>query len=240
MPNLSPDLHPQYRALVEESGQVACQLAESFPTDAWAVAALALLHNLAHDEAGEVKCWRRCLELEAGFSSAYHHLALRAMDRGEHERAEALLREALPAPAAPCVRIHPLVTRARAFIDDRHAEDVSLARVAAALGTTRSYLSTLFRRHCGLTLTDYVHRVRIRRAIVLLRSTADSLAEVAFTVGYRSYRHFHRSFRRLTGLAPKEWVRRARSGQRPPVPTLLPSAGQPRGESPLADAPFDH
>ncbi len=95
VPNLSPDLHPQYRALVEESGQVACQLAESFPTDAWAVAALALLHNLAHDEAGEVKCWRRCLELEAGFSSAYHHLALRAMDRGEHERAEALLREAL-------------------------------------------------------------------------------------------------------------------------------------------------
>ncbi len=151
-----------------------------------------------------------------------------------------LLREVLPAPGDPCVRVHPLVTRARAFIDDRHAEDVSLARVAARLGTTRSYLSTLFRRHCGLTLTEYVHRVRVRRAIGLLRSGRDSLSEVAFAVGYRSYRHFHRSFRRLTGLSPKEWVRRARAGERPPVPFLLPGEERPAGESAVADPPVDH
>ncbi len=151
-----------------------------------------------------------------------------------------LLRDVLPSPGSPCVRVHPLVARARAFIDDHHSEDVSLARVAARLGTTRSYLSTLFRRHCGITLTEYIHRVRVRRAIGLLRSGKDSLAEVAFAVGYRSYRHFHRSFRRLTGLAPKEWVRRARSGQRPPVPFLLPGEQRPAGESPVAEHPVDH
>jgi Flp pilus assembly protein TadD len=95
VPKPAADLHPQYRALVEESAEVACQLVESFPSDAWAVAALASLHNLAHDDAAEATCWQRCLALEAGFSPAYHHLALRAMDRGEYERAEALLREAL-------------------------------------------------------------------------------------------------------------------------------------------------
>jgi tetratricopeptide (TPR) repeat protein len=95
VPRLAAGLHPQYRALLEESRDVACRLAASFPTDAWAVAALGLLHNLAHDEAGEVTCWQRCLELEAGFSSAYHRLAVRAMDGEEYRRAETLLREAL-------------------------------------------------------------------------------------------------------------------------------------------------
>jgi len=94
-PKLAPDLHPQYRALLDESGRVACQLVESFPSDAWAVAALALLHNLAHDETGEATCWERCLELQDDFTPAYHHLASRTMDRGEYGRAERLLREAL-------------------------------------------------------------------------------------------------------------------------------------------------
>ncbi len=151
-----------------------------------------------------------------------------------------LLREALPAPAEARLRVHPLVARARAFIDDHYVEDVSLARVAAHLGATRSYLSTLFRRHCGVTLTEYIHRVRVRRAIGLLRSRAGSLSEVAFAVGYRSYRHFHRSFRRLTGLAPREWVRRARAGERPAVPPLLPGERRPGGESPVAELPIDH
>jgi len=94
-PKLAPDLHPQYRALLEESAGVASELVESFPTDVWAVAALARLHNLAHDEAAEVECWQRCLELQDDFTPAYRHLALRAMDLQEDARAERLLREAL-------------------------------------------------------------------------------------------------------------------------------------------------
>lgn len=92
-PNFAPDLHPDYRALLEEAEGVVRQLLRSFPQDARAVAALARLHNLAHDEQAEDTCWQRCLELDREYSQAYHRLAVRAIDRGEYQRGESLLRD---------------------------------------------------------------------------------------------------------------------------------------------------
>jgi Flp pilus assembly protein TadD len=105
LPEISPQLHPQYRTLLEESLRVTTQLVEAFPADAQAVAALALLHNLAHDEAGEAACWQRCLELEGAGPQAYEHLARRAADRGDYQRAEALAREALAENPAQTVLV---------------------------------------------------------------------------------------------------------------------------------------
>ena len=95
VPKVAPDLNPQYRELAEESRQVACRLVQSFPSDAQAVAALALVHNLAHDDAGEVACWQQCLELDHSFLMAYSNLARRAAGKREYEKAETLLREAI-------------------------------------------------------------------------------------------------------------------------------------------------
>jgi tetratricopeptide (TPR) repeat protein len=95
LPVASPDVSPQYHALVEELRQAVDQLVRSSPTDVRAVTALARLHNLAHDDAGEVACWRRCLELDPRYLPAYTVLATRSMNKGEYQEAEALLREAL-------------------------------------------------------------------------------------------------------------------------------------------------
>jgi tetratricopeptide (TPR) repeat protein len=100
VPTAAPDLHPQYRALLDEARRVACRVVESFPTDAQAVAVLAQLHNLAHDDAGEVACWQRCLELDRNFLMAYSSLATRAANKGEHQQAEDLLRKAIQVPGA--------------------------------------------------------------------------------------------------------------------------------------------
>ena len=78
---------------------------QSFPSDAQAVAALALVHNLAHDDAGEVACWQKCLELDRKFLMAYSNLARRATEKGEYEKAETLLREAIQAGLRPISQI---------------------------------------------------------------------------------------------------------------------------------------
>jgi len=100
VPRVAFDGYPQHRALLEELAQVAGRMVRSFPTDASAVAALAMVHNLAHDDAGEVACWRRCLELDPAFLPAYSNLSTRAANKGEYQEAEVLLREAMRLPGA--------------------------------------------------------------------------------------------------------------------------------------------
>ena len=120
LPNVAPGLDPKYVASVEEAQEVAHRLVQSFPTDARAAAAMAILHYLAHDEAGEAACWQRCLDLDRGFSQAYRCLAERARDMGEYARAEALLREAIVVdPKAP--EFHDLL--ATALLDQGKLEE---------------------------------------------------------------------------------------------------------------------
>lgn len=99
IPELKADLDPAYRKLMVEAQEVTRRVAESFPEDAEAVAIVAMLHHLAHDRAGEEKCWRRCLELDESFSRAYQWLALRATEDGDYAKAEALMRQAMDAGA---------------------------------------------------------------------------------------------------------------------------------------------
>ncbi len=100
LPTLAEDLNPEYRALAEEAKQAVARVLAEYPHDVQAVAALAHLHNLAHDDAGEVVCWQRCLELDADFLPAYSSLAMRAANRGEYQEAEQLLRRAMAVPGA--------------------------------------------------------------------------------------------------------------------------------------------
>lgn len=105
-------------------------------------------------------------------------------------------------------QINPLTLRARRFIEEHSTETISLSTVARALGVAPNYLSTLFRRQSGMTLTEYIHKTRIEHAERLLHRGERPLSRVAQNVGYRNYRHFYRSFRRVRGLCPAEFVKR--------------------------------
>jgi AraC-like DNA-binding protein len=102
---------------------------------------------------------------------------------------------------------HPAVSRAKAFIHESYHRKISLREVATHLGLSRTYLSTLFRRECGLTLTEYLHRVRMKQAQELIRSGSGALSWVATRVGYQNYRGFHRHFVRFQNASPKRFQR---------------------------------
>ena len=101
LPELTADLDPQYRMLLEEGLDASRRLIEAFPDSPDATGTVAMLHHLAHDKANEAVCWRRCLELDPAFARAYQWLATRATDDGNYEEAETLIRQAM---AAGCSR----------------------------------------------------------------------------------------------------------------------------------------
>ena len=90
-------------------------------------------------------------------------------------------------------------------VDASIDSDLSLKRFANELFLNTSYLSSLFKKETGMTLTNYVNQHRINYAKRLLKSTTLSIQSVATTVGITDIHYFTRLFRRETGLSPREY-----------------------------------
>ncbi|HXG16998.1 MAG TPA: response regulator [Calidithermus sp.] len=106
----------------------------------------------------------------------------------------------------PRVRLGPPVVRLVAAV----STDYATARVDAladTVGLSASHLGRLFREQVGLTLRDYVMRVRIEVAKELLRETGDKTAAIAEAVGFSDESHLARTFRRHDGQPPSAYRR---------------------------------
>jgi len=79
--------------------------------------------------------------------------------------------------------------------------------LAQLQGINASYLSSLFRRETGQTVTDYVNRKRIRLAMRLLGTTKLQVQTVALRCGISDVNYFSKLFRKYTQRTPKEYRR---------------------------------
>lgn len=105
----------------------------------------------------------------------------------------------------PRVGAEPLaVARARALIEERYAERLTLATLGEAAALSPFHLVRAFRRAYGVPPHVYLESVRIREAQRLL-ATGIALAEVAYAVGFSSQSHFTTRFRRVLGVTPGQY-----------------------------------
>ena len=110
---------------------------------------------------------------------------------------------------------HPLVERAQAYIEDHYQGRVGLSAVARQLHVSANYLSRLFRKETGMTLTAYIHRVRLEHARMLLAAGDHSISEIAYLVGYQTYRDFYRNFVKYERASPRQARRKLSAAQAP-------------------------
>ena len=99
---------------------------------------------------------------------------------------------------------------ARALLQDRALESLSLRGVAAELGLHPTHFARAFRQHTGMTPGRFVRSIRLARAMALLAETDRPLRDVAAATGFADQSHLTRSLRRETGLTPAEYRRRSR------------------------------
>lgn len=123
-------------------------------------------------------------------------------------RFRACLAQLLPAASTESCPRHPTAARAIAYIEENYQRRIFLSSVAMALNISPNYLSRLFRRETGATLTAYIQRRRLDHARVLLVQGRHSLSEIAYRVGYQNYRDFYRNFVKYENASPREVRRR--------------------------------
>lgn len=98
-----------------------------------------------------------------------------------------------------------LVQQVISRVDYDLGADLSLKANAEALNVNASYLSSLFRKEMGVTLTDYVNRKRVEHAMYLLSNTTLSISSVGQYCGIQDDNYFTKMFKKYTGKTPKQF-----------------------------------
>jgi AraC-like DNA-binding protein len=104
---------------------------------------------------------------------------------------------------------HAAVRRARAYLQDRWDQPVSLAELAAVAGLSRFELIRRFRRQNGLTPHAFQRDLRIDQARAMLGGGVPAAA-VAAACGFADQPHLSRVFKRMVGVTPGAYARAVR------------------------------
>lgn len=83
--------------------------------------------------------------------------------------------------------------------------DISVGSVAQHLGLSEGHLSHLFKKETGNTVTNYLTRYRIHKAMELLRDCRAKVYQVAEQVGYKDITYFSATFKKYAGMSPSEY-----------------------------------
>jgi len=103
---------------------------------------------------------------------------------------------------------NPVVDRAIGYIQSHLTDKLSVEEIAANAGYSASYFSHLFAEETGLSPYQFVVKSRIEHAQQLLKTTRQTVQEIAFQCGFNSAANFCYTFRRLVGTSPHEYRRR--------------------------------
>ncbi|HMF41257.1 MAG TPA: helix-turn-helix transcriptional regulator [Polyangia bacterium] len=79
-------------------------------------------------------------------------------------------------------------------------------QIAAKLDISLSRLARVFKAEMGMSLVEYRNRLRLDRFAVLLDKGRTNLLEAALAAGFGSYAQFHRVFRALRHMTPREYL----------------------------------
>ena len=99
----------------------------------------------------------------------------------------------------------PLIKQVITQIDNDLSADLSLGTLAAAAGYNASYLSAVFKKETGQTLTEYVTRKRMEHAVFLLNATSMQIQTVAAYCGVPDVCYFTKLFKKVMGKTPTEY-----------------------------------
>ncbi|WP_217593613.1 response regulator [Cohnella sp. GbtcB17] len=110
------------------------------------------------------------------------------------------------AGAAPPAESVSTADRICRLIDQEYNKEIDLSYIADKVGFNASYISKLFSRERGETITDYLNRVRIDKAKQFLRDHPSlKVYEIAHIVGYGDKIYFQKLFKRTVGVTPNEY-----------------------------------
>lgn len=91
------------------------------------------------------------------------------------------------------------------YIGERYTTDLTLMEIADKFHMSYKYFSRYFKNTFNTTLSDYIMKLRLERAELLLSSTELSVTEISLQTGFNNISFFIRSFKKAYGMTPLQY-----------------------------------
>ena len=91
------------------------------------------------------------------------------------------------------------------YIEQHYQEELTLQHISDRFHLSREYISRRFKQELGENLSDYITRIRIDKAKLLLMNPQLRIVRIAEMVGYQDEKYFSKVFKKVTGLSPNQY-----------------------------------
>ena len=99
----------------------------------------------------------------------------------------------------------PTVQKSIVIIESDLSAYLTLSSIAEQQNISPGYLSAVFKKETGKTITEYIREKRVKHAIYLLETTHLQIQTVALHCGIVDLQYFSKIFKKHTGKTPKEY-----------------------------------
>ncbi|MBS5080531.1 MAG: response regulator [Clostridiales bacterium] len=133
-------------------------------------------------------------------SERYRESADRGLPSSEGSRAEGGRTD-----GARSVDIQDVIRDIEDTVRKNCSEKYTLSGLALKYHLSEAYLSTVFKKTNGLSLTAFIMQVKVERAKELMMTTQGKIWDIAAQVGYPDQHYFTKVFKKVTGESPTEY-----------------------------------
>ena len=91
------------------------------------------------------------------------------------------------------------------MVENSFGEKLNISEIARNLGYSRSYMTEVFHRETGLSISQYITEFRLQRAELMMRDPSRSVQQIAYLCGYSDPLFFSRMFKKRFGVGPRSF-----------------------------------
>lgn len=104
-----------------------------------------------------------------------------------------------------------LINKSIEYLNENYPNKLSLNDICQHAFLSKSYYSSLFKKITGISVFDYIQKIRIEKACELLSGSSDKITDIAYSVGYSNYRFFNKTFKKVMGITAVEYRKKTTS-----------------------------
>jgi two-component system response regulator YesN len=99
-----------------------------------------------------------------------------------------------------------IIEKSLDFINSNYHEyELSINEVSEYISMNTSYYSRLFKQEMGITFTEYINKLRVEKAKILLKNSTFRVSEISYKIGFKDPFYFSTIFKKYTGVNPTEY-----------------------------------
>lgn len=102
-------------------------------------------------------------------------------------------------------RFNENTKKAICYIEKNYYRNISLNDIAEAINVNSSYLSRIFKNDTGENIIEYLNKIRMEKAALLINEGKYTLKEISYKVGIQNYNYFFRLYKKFIGVRPSEY-----------------------------------